>query len=273
MPEALMRTPRTLDLELTSRCNASCAYCYYLNNPGINYTDLPTERWLELFAELGRGQVMSVTLMGGEPLMRPDFMQLVDGIVANRMRFVLLTNGLLVTRALAEQLKATRRCDLVQVSLDGATAEAHESLRGSGTFRPALDAIRTLHAVGLPVTVRVTIHPGNLDSLPEVARLLLDDIGLPSFSTNSASSLGSSAKYETGTFLTTAQRLQAMRVLAELDLQYPDRIQADAGPLADWHMFSAMEDARKKQEPIPGRGRLVACRVWLRMTMSKPRSG
>ena len=45
----VMPTPRTIDLEITSSCNAHCAYCYYMGNEGVAYQDLPTERWLEFF--------------------------------------------------------------------------------------------------------------------------------------------------------------------------------------------------------------------------------
>jgi SynChlorMet cassette radical SAM/SPASM protein ScmE len=111
----------------------------------------------------------------------------------------------------------------------------------------------------VPTTVRVTVHPDNLDDLPAVAELLLEQIGLPRFGTNSVSSLGTHAKYPCGIFLTPAQRLRAMRVLAELDAKYPNRIGAMAGPLADWHNFHAMEAHRISGEPTPGRGCLASC--------------
>lgn len=259
MSPGLMRTPRSLDLEITSRCNASCSYCYYLNNPGVDYYDLPTARWLAFFAELQRCSVMEVTLLGGEPLLREDFLDLVDGIVANRMRFSVLTNGSLMTSAIADHLKATGRCNMVQVSLDGSTAAVHESLRGHGSFAPALAAIGRLQTADLPVTVRVTVHPGNIDDLPAMTRLLLEELNLPSFSTNSASSLGDAGKYTPDVLLQPEQQLKAMHLLAELDRTYPGRIQANAGPLANWHNFRAMEDARISGRPIPGRGRLVGC--------------
>lgn len=259
MPHQLMRTPRSLDLEITSRCNASCQYCYYLNNPEVNYVDLPTGSWMALFRELAECQVMDVTLQGGEPLLREDFLTLVDGVVANRMRFSVLTNGLLLTPQIAEHLRATNRCNQIQVSLDGSTADIHESLRGPGSFAPALNAIQLLRDTGLPVTVRVTVHPGNVDDLAALTRLLLDDLGLPSFSTNAATPLGNSKKYAPAVLLSPLQRLKSMRTLAALDVEYPGRILANAGPLADWHMFQAMEDARRRGEPIPGRGRLVGC--------------
>jgi len=255
----VMRTPRSLDLEITSRCNAACRYCYYLNNAGVTYADLPTQRWLDFFVELAAGAVMNVCLQGGEPLLREDFFTLVDAIVANRMRFSVLTNGSLLTPAAAERLRETGRCDEVQVSLDGSCAAIHESLRGAGTFAPALAAIRALQDAGVAVTVRVTVHPGNLDDLPQAARLLLDDLGLPAFSTNAASSLGSAGKYGAEVLLTPLQRLQAMRTLGDLQERYPGRIQASAGPLAEWRMFHAMEQARRDNLPIAGRGHLVGC--------------
>jgi SynChlorMet cassette radical SAM/SPASM protein ScmE len=202
---------------------------------------------------------MHVTLQGGEPLLRADFLDLVDGIIANRMRFSVLTNGTLLTPQIADRLQQTGRCDMVQVSLDGSTAEVHESLRGGGTYHPALSAIRLLQRYTLPVTVRVTIHPGNIADLPQIARLLLRDLQLPSFSTNAASSLGISTKYGSGVLLNTAQRYKAIKTMASLDKQYPGRIQANAGPLADWRMFSAMEKARRTGLPVAGRGRLVGC--------------
>ncbi len=133
------------------------------------------------------------------------------------MRFSVLTNGSLLTPAVAERLRETGRCDEVQVSLDGSCAAVHESLRGVGTFAPALAAIRYLQAAGVPVTVRVTVHPGNIDDLSQVARLLLDELGLPAFSTNAASSLGSAGKYAAEVLLTPRERLRAMRTLVELE--------------------------------------------------------
>jgi SynChlorMet cassette radical SAM/SPASM protein ScmE len=207
---------------------------------------------------MGEAQVMSVIFSGGEALMREDIFTLIDAVVANRMRFELLSNGSLVTDELARWLVETGRCDQVQISLDGSRAEIHELMRGAGSFTPALNAIRKLQASGLPVSVRVTVHAGNINDLPNIAALLLDDLGLPSFSTNSVSSLGSAPKYDE-LLMSTAEYLRAMQALANLSKRYPERIHASAGPLADWHMFNDMRAARVSGEPIPGCGRLSGC--------------
>ena len=259
MPQKVMRTPRRVDLELTSRCNLSCHYCYYLHNQGVSYQDLPTERWLAFIRELGEAQVMSVCFSGGEALLREDIFTLIDSVVDNRMRFELLSNGIALTAEVAKLLKQTGRCNHVQISLDGSRAEVHEIMRGKGSFEPALVAIQHLQEAEVPVTVRVTVHAGNIDDLPEIARFLLKELHLPSFSTNAISSLGSNAKYVEELFLSPSQRLRAMQVLADLDARYPGRIAASAGPLAEWQMFREMRQAHQSDQPIPGRGHLVGC--------------
>ena len=254
----MIPTPRYIEAAITCRCNAACRYCYYADNAGVQYCDLPTSRWLDFFDELGANNVLNVCFSGGEPLLREDLPQLVDGVVRNRMRFSLLTNGSLLTRQLARMLRDTRRCDSVQVSLDGATAPVHEALRGEGTFEPAVQAVKLLMEEGVVTTVRCTVHSRNVRELPAVARLLLDDIGIPFFSTNAVSSLGTQAKYADDLFLTPAERLEAMRILDGLERQYPGRIRAAAGPLAEWRMFREMEQARREGKTM-GKGRLMGC--------------
>jgi MoaA/NifB/PqqE/SkfB family radical SAM enzyme len=100
----LMRAPRKLYLEITANCNLRCRYCYFFNNPAVEYHDLSTAAWLQFFNELGSIGVMEVLLAGGEPFYRPDLHELLDGIVNNRMRFALLSNGGLIDDDMAGYL-------------------------------------------------------------------------------------------------------------------------------------------------------------------------
>ena len=43
----VMRSPRSVDIEITARCNLRCRYCYFFNNPVVEYRDLPTDAWLK----------------------------------------------------------------------------------------------------------------------------------------------------------------------------------------------------------------------------------
>ncbi len=256
----VMRTPRGLDIALTARCNLRCSYCYFFDNEVVQYEDLPTEEWLRFFEECGRLGVMDLTLAGGEPFLREDLHELIQGIVENRMRFSLLSNGSQITAETASFLAATGRCSHVQVSVDGGDAEAHDAARGEGSFERAVEGIRTLQRADVNVAVRVTIHKHNVHRLEETTRFLLEDLGLPGFSTNSAGYLGSCQQHSSGLLLTVEERSEAMEALVRLERAYPNRISATAGPLAEARMWREMVDARAAgAPPIPGRGCLSGC--------------
>jgi SynChlorMet cassette radical SAM/SPASM protein ScmE len=110
------------------------------------------------------------------------------------------------------------------------------------------------------VGVRVTVHRHNLDDLENIAGFLLDELGLPSFSTNSAGYLGTCRLNADDVMLTVAERQSAMATLLRLAEKYPNRIAANAGPLSEGRVFRQMEEARAQGAPaFPNRGRLTAC--------------
>jgi Fe-coproporphyrin III synthase len=256
----VMRSPRSVDIEITSRCNLRCRYCYYFDNTEVEYKDLPTHEWLQFFDELGRCAVMDVTLQGGEPFIRKDLPQLLEGIVRNRMRFAVLSNGTLIDDAIAAFLAETGRCDSVQVSVDGSGPATHDACRGTGSFEKAIRGIRTLQRHTVPVAVRVTIHHHNVHDLDAIAHLLLEDLGLEEFSTNSAGYLGSCRQNAREVMLTTHDRQVAMETLLRLSERYDGQISAQAGPLAEGQMWNQMEEARGRgAPPFPDGGHLTGC--------------
>jgi len=259
-PLQVMRTPRSLDIELTARCNLRCTYCYFFDNPDIQYRDLPTKDWLHFFEECGSLGIMDLTLAGGEPFMRKDLRTLIDGIVRNRMRFAILSNGGLIDDDIAEFIASTGRCDYVQVSVDGGSPETHDVCRGKGSFDRAVGGIRALQRHGVPVAVRMTIHRHNVHDLENGARFLLEGLGLPSFSTNAAGYLGSCRYNANRVMLTLEQRQEAMQTLLSLTERYNGRISATAGPLAEARMWRQMEEARTQAAPpMVNHGHLTGC--------------
>lgn len=230
---------------LTSRCNLRCKYCSHFSSGGEVEEDLPTGEWLAFFEELRRCSVLDVCLQGGEPFFRPDFKELVEGIIRNRMRFSILTNGTLITEEMATFLASTSRCDSVQVSIDGSEPITHDACRGEGNFHRAVRGLKLLQKHGVPATVRVTIHRKNVTDLEDVARLLLEDFRLPSFSTNSASHFGLCRKNAEQVQLTADERCVAMRTLLHLTRKYNGRIGAQAGPLAEARAWIEMERNRR----------------------------
>ncbi|MCA1959899.1 MAG: SynChlorMet cassette radical SAM/SPASM protein ScmF [Desulfomonile sp.] len=251
-----LRSPESIDIAVTGRCNLKCAYCSHFTSEG-DVEDLPADEWCRFFEELERRGVGHVCFQGGEPFFRDDFPGLVRCASARGIRFSILSNGTLISDELAAFISSTGSCDSVQVSIDGSIPTTHESFRGRGTFRRALDGLMTLLTHGVPASVRVTIHKRNVEDLENIAALLLEEIGLPGFSTNSASHFGLCRKNADQVQLTVEERSLAMRTLIKLKERYGDRISASAGPLAEAMTWSEMESAMRRGE------RTLACGGYL----------
>lgn len=255
--------PREWDVALTGKCNLSCSYCFFANEM-VGRSDLSTEQWTRFFETLGKLPTRSVCLSGGEVFVRKDFWELLDCVVANGLRYSILSNGTLIredTVAKLSEPARRRRMSSIQVSIDGSCAAIHDASRGTGSFERALRAVRLLKDAGMPLTVRMTINKHNVDDLDAIAKLLLEDVGLPSFSTNDAMPMGAGCSNQGDITLSPQQQVQAMRTLERLVAQYHGRITATAGPLAKVKMHKEMEQARATGEQINSfrAGHLTAC--------------
>ena len=246
---------------MTGRCNLGCLYCFYADEMAAR-DDLPEERWQVFFDELGKLAVRELTLSGGEVFTRRDLWSLLDGIIRNRMRFSILSNGTLLSDAVVRELERRRhRLTNVQVSIDGATSAVHDRSRGAGSFKRALAGLQRLREARLPAGVRVTINRYNVDEIEHIADFLLGGMELRSFGCNEAMAMGAGCANRDEISLSPAEQVRAMRALERSLSRYPGRINATAGPLAKVRAYRDMERARATGErPRKWRmGTLSAC--------------
>ncbi len=162
--------PICLTWELTYACNLACVHC--LSSSGKrDPRELTTAQCKDIIDELERMQVFYVNIGGGEPTVRPDFWELVDYATAHHVGVKFSTNGVRITPEVAARLAASDYVD-VQISLDGATAEVNDAVRGDGSFAMAVRALENLAEAGFKdakISVVVTRH--NVDQLDEFAAL------------------------------------------------------------------------------------------------------
>ena len=162
--------PICLTWELTYACNLACVHC--LSSSGKrDPRELSTRQCMDIIDELERMQVFYVNIGGGEPTVRPDFWELVAHATEHHVGVKFSTNGVRITPEVAARLAASDYVD-VQVSLDGATAEVNDAVRGTGSFAMAVGALENLAAAGFAdakISVVVTRH--NVDQLDEFAAL------------------------------------------------------------------------------------------------------
>ena len=179
------------------------------------------------------------------------------------MRYSILTNGTMITKTMIRKFgegKRRLRLDSIQVSIDGSRAEIHDRSRPPKSFDREVRGLRLLVDAGFPASVRVTLNRYNIDDLDAIARLLIDEIGLPGFSTNEAGAMGTARCQGDNIILSHDQRRAAMKILAELSARYGNRIGASAGPLAMAEMVDEIDRLRNAGETQKaGRGTLCSC--------------
>jgi mycofactocin biosynthetic radical S-adenosylmethionine protein MftC len=162
--------PICLTWELTYACNLECAHC--LSSSGRrDPRELNTEQCKAVIDELQRMQVFYVNIGGGEPTIRPDFWELLEYAVDHQVGVKFSTNGVRINAERARFLASTDYVD-VQISLDGATAEVNDYVRGPGSYKTALRALQNLKDAGFKdAKISVVCTRQNIGQLDEFKAL------------------------------------------------------------------------------------------------------
>ena len=159
---------------VSRRCNLRCVHCYS-NSRDIAYEgELTTEEGIALIDDLADFGAPVMLFSGGEPLMRKDIMQLTRYATQKGMRAVISTNGTLITREVAKELKSTG-LSYVGVSLDGIGQTNDRFRKVSGAFDAAIHGIRNCKEQGIKVGLRFTINRRNAHDIERIFRLLEDE--------------------------------------------------------------------------------------------------
>ncbi len=159
--------PIFVSMSLTHRCNLRCAYCV------VNQKDsreLSTSEVFSIVRGLAEMGTRMISLGGGEPLMRDDIGAIISYIKQFGITVRMLSSGIMLPKRISE----VRILDELRISLEG-DEEAHERLRGFGTFRKTLHAIELARREGIDVNIAVGLTAQNTSMpkfLMELARRL-----------------------------------------------------------------------------------------------------
>jgi len=204
----------------TKQCNLYCDHCYAAAETEPAPGELSTaegKRFLDDLAEFGAPVVL---FSGGEPLARPDLVELVAHASDAGLRPVLSTNGTLLSE---ERARALRDAGLqyAGVSVDG-LRERNDEFRGQeGAFDRALAGIEASQEAGLKTGLRYTITRHNADDLEAIVDLLADR-GVDRFCFYHLDYGGRGADIQ-DVDLSPEQRREAVRRVCEMTREYHDR--------------------------------------------------
>lgn len=165
--------PLGTQLELTYRCNQRCLHCY--NNSASNdaaYSDMLTlDEWKNVCHKLVEAGVVQVIISGGEPFVFGDgVFELMDILHAGGVKFVVISNGMLVNEERVNKLKKYHY-DWFQISIDGASPETHNKMRGADAWELAVNATHLLKKAQIPFAVAHAVTKINYHELEEMVNL------------------------------------------------------------------------------------------------------
>jgi MoaA/NifB/PqqE/SkfB family radical SAM enzyme len=159
---------------VNERCNVKCRYCEYWRLP--TYKDeMSIEQWQAALRSVKDFVgTYSISFSGGEPLIKPGFLDLMAFCHANGIHSGVTTNGSALNKKNAEKLVAAQPFNLC-VSVDAPNAELHDYLRGwPGLFQKLSDGIKYVReardkaGLDFPIIIKPTIGKKNFRLLPEM---------------------------------------------------------------------------------------------------------
>lgn len=162
---------------LTERCNLKCLHCYQNND---TLSEIPLQDLLVIVDKMEDaltkwGKRGTLSLTGGEPFLRRDDLHVLMGRLDSSdcvAYYDILSNGSFITESEAKALSSHSGLRRVQVSLEGASAERNDQIRGKGSFADTLQAIRNLKAEDIDISVMMTITRKNQDQIRPMIDLL-----------------------------------------------------------------------------------------------------
>ncbi|MCE7869849.1 radical SAM protein [bacterium CPR1] len=163
--------PEIICIEVTNRCNLDCVHCNKLVNQHP-IRDIPVDLVDSILEQARPFSPRVVALTGGEPTTHKQFDELIATIARHDIGYTLVTNGQNFRDSHKVLLRHSNRLLGVTFSLEGATSETNDSIRGPNTFNRVMDALELCRRHGLSFglqTVLSTRNVGEMDALVELA--------------------------------------------------------------------------------------------------------
>lgn len=183
----------SLKWDITYRCNLMCNHCIngnYLSNSGeeVSYGEI-TKIIDEISACI---PIDYIHFLGGEPLTRKDFIDILYYLETKGIKYGFNSNGLLLNKSVFEKIGHLKTFDSIVVSLEGPTPEINDKIRGKNVFNILLDRIRMINSYrkdnresGFKLCVNTVVTSANCEYISDIVDLCekenVDELSLLEF--------------------------------------------------------------------------------------------
>lgn len=156
---------------ITRKCNLSCNVCHLDSAPEADPEELTTHEAKELIDQMAAMRVPLVSVYGGEPLTRGDFLELAGYAYGKGVRMIFSTNATLITKGTARKIKESG-VSYVGIDLDGLAQKESEGIDLLDGLEKALPSMEHLKGAGLRYGVRITLGDFNFSQLNSIVGAL-----------------------------------------------------------------------------------------------------
>ncbi len=179
-----IKSPFSVQLELTESCNHRCNYCYNFWNYGSHHRSVPPLQeydFRRMIDKLIEAEVFQVILTGGEPFLRKELVfGLVDYCRSNGLNVDINTNLTAISETDLDRLSDTNVGFLV--SFPSFREETYTKIVGSGSYRKLIQNLEHLAQLKNPLSVNMVVTQLNLPEVYDTGEFLVKQFGVSSFS-------------------------------------------------------------------------------------------
>ena len=227
---AYIPPPFMVSYGITSKRNLNCKHCYAQATEEASSDELSTEEARELIDELAGWGAKFLVLDGGEPLCRPDFLEIASYASSKGLVTGIGSNGTLIDKAMAERIKRAG-VQSVAISIDSTRAEVHDTFRGKkGAFYQAMSGVAACKEAGLPFQFGMVIRKQTLTEVPDMLKLAVKS-GADAAELFDLVEAGRAKMECRGESLSPQKRKQIMVWLAQAQIDCPIIIRVPACPM------------------------------------------
>jgi pyrroloquinoline quinone biosynthesis protein E len=168
-----MQNPLALIAEITHRCPLHCVYCSNPLELTSRHEELATADWLRVFREAAALGVLHLHLTGGEPLARPDLVEMIEGARESHLYTNLITSGIGLSRERLAQL-VEAGLDHIQLSFQDSTEGPANWIAGARAHAHKLELAKWIREQRNPIafTTNLVVHRQNIEHLEEMIAAL-----------------------------------------------------------------------------------------------------
>ena len=214
--------PLMVELEVTTRCNQECIHCRLQETP--TPFEMTADEIKAIIDQLTEMKVLALILTGGEPFLRKDILEIIRYADETGIQDIsVITNGSLLTSQKVGQLNEIEHFKGLQISLDGASPETNDNIRGRQSFETVVQALNICSHAKFKKCIETVVMKPNLHELPEIIKLAIN-LGADMCGAFRFFPMGRGSQHQRALEVTPQELRKFFENFYNLKLKYKDKI-------------------------------------------------